>query len=79
MLGRTALFTSAATAAAVAVVPRGQHYSDGMFVLPLLGIHLMLSLVTYYTPGLGACGHYNSGRFSHNVTGDRELNIRSIS
>jgi hypothetical protein len=31
-----------------------------MFILPFLGIHLMLFIVTYYTPGLGACGGYNS-------------------
>jgi hypothetical protein len=62
MLGRTAiiaLFASAATAATVAT-RASNNYGDGMFIFPLLGIYLMLSLVTYYTPGLGACGHYNT-------------------
>ena len=62
MLGRTAiiaLFASAATAATVAT-RASNNYGDGMFVFPLLGIYLMLSLVTYYTPGLGACGHSNT-------------------
>jgi hypothetical protein len=62
MLGRTAIiafFASAATAAIVAT-RASNNYGDGMFVFPLLGIYLMLSLVTYYTPGLGACGQSNT-------------------
>jgi hypothetical protein len=47
-------------ALAVVAVEDQPHYGSGMFLLPFLGIRLMLLIGTYYQPGLGACGAYNS-------------------
>jgi hypothetical protein len=46
-------------ASAVTLV-KGQYSGDGMSILPFLGMHLMLFIVTYYTPGVGACGRTNT-------------------
>jgi hypothetical protein len=57
MLVRTAVIALLASAATLV---KGQHhYGSGMFLLPFLGVCLMLYIVTYYTPGLGACGAYS--------------------
>jgi hypothetical protein len=49
-----ALFASAVT------LVKGQNVGDGTFLLSFLGICLILSQGTYYTPGLGACGISNT-------------------
>lgn len=45
---------------ASAALVKGQHYGDGMYLCPFFGIRLMSSIATFFYPGLGACGTYNS-------------------
>jgi hypothetical protein len=48
-----ALFASSATLVKA-------YTGDGMYLWPFLGIRLISSIATFYSPGLGACGAQSS-------------------